>query len=194
MNDPRRQPLVLVTAASEYGSTTEIARVIGLTLTDRQIEVDMVPPAAVDSVDDYAAVILGSAVYGGRWLTPARNFAIRFQAQLAAHPVWLFSTGPVGAASGKLVDSMDRDCADVTSIRQALPVRGHCIFAGKIDPQPLSAVQHASLLVHHLEPGDFRDWTAIRRWANDIADDVDRTAAAAEPSLSRSAARPRQEY
>jgi hypothetical protein len=83
------------------------------------IAVDIVPPEAVDSVEDYDAVILGSAVYTGRWLAPARDFAIRFRDPLATRPVWLFSSAPVGDPSRKLVQSMEEDPADVTRIGQA---------------------------------------------------------------------------
>ena len=39
---------------------------------------------------------LGSAVYMGRWMKPGRELAQRQAAALAARPVWLFSSGPVG--------------------------------------------------------------------------------------------------
>jgi hypothetical protein len=44
----------------------------------------------------YDAVVLGSAVYAGHWLKPARALADRCAAALRARPVWLFSSGPVG--------------------------------------------------------------------------------------------------
>ena len=112
MNSPMNRPRVLVSVASGHGSTTEIARVIGETIAGHQVDVDMVPPAAVDSIDDYDAVILGSAVYACRWLAPARDFAVRFRGPLAVRPVWLFSSGPVGDAHG------NPEPADVTRIRQ----------------------------------------------------------------------------
>jgi menaquinone-dependent protoporphyrinogen oxidase len=182
MSGSRHQPRVLVTAASGHGSTTEIARVIGLTLADRQLAVDIVPPAVVDSVEGYDAVIMGSAVYGGHWLTPAKNLAIQFHDSLAARPVWLFSSGPVGDACGELVHSTDPEPADVTRIRQAIGARDHRMFAGKVDPQALSAAQRASLLVHHRMGGDSRDWTVIAQWADSIAADLKRAPAPAEPT------------
>jgi menaquinone-dependent protoporphyrinogen oxidase len=172
MNNPRHQPRVLVSAASGHGSTTEIAGVIGDVLAGNHIAVDIVPPAAVDSIDDYDAVILGSAVYAGHWLAPARDFATRFRDPLAARPVWLFSTGPVGDPSRKLVQSMEQDPAEVSRIRQAIQLRGHRMFAGKLDPQALSAVQRASLLVFRGMRGDFRDWADITQWADSIAVDL----------------------
>ena len=172
MNSPRHRPRVLVCAASGHGSTTEIARVIGGTLADKGIAVDIVPPEAVDSIEDYDAVILGSAIYTGHWLAPAKDFAIRFRQPLAACPVWLFSSGPVGDPSRKLVQSMEEDPADVTRIRQAVQVRDHRIFAGKLDPQALNMRQRAALLVFHDLDGDFRDWSVITAWADSIAADL----------------------
>jgi menaquinone-dependent protoporphyrinogen oxidase len=172
MNSTKHQPRVLVSADSGHGSTTEIARVIGHTLFNDHIAVDMIPPAAVDSVDDYDAVILGSAVYAGHWLASARNFAIRFSDQLAARPVWLFSSGPVGGPSQTLIPSMEREPADVTRIRQAFAIRGHRMFAGKLDPHALSVTQRASPLVFHGMSGDFRDWAVISQWADGIAADL----------------------
>jgi menaquinone-dependent protoporphyrinogen oxidase len=172
MNSSEHRPRVLVSVASRHGSTTEIARVIGGTLADKHIAVDIVPPAAVDSIDDYDAVILGSAVYAGHWLAPARDFAIRFREPLATRPVWLFSSGPVGDPSRKLVQSMEQDPAEVTQIKHATRVRGHQVFAGKLDPRTLSVAQRASLLVFRAMRGDFRDWPVVTQWADGIAADL----------------------
>jgi menaquinone-dependent protoporphyrinogen oxidase len=110
---------VLVSAASGHGSTCEIARVIGQTLFNDNIAVDMIPPAAVDSIEDYDAVILGSAVYEGHWMAPAKGFAIRFNDQLATRPVWLFSSGPVGAPSPKIGRAVEQEPADVSVAQHA---------------------------------------------------------------------------
>ena len=165
MNSPMNRPCVLVSVASGHGSTTEIARVIGDTIASNHIDVDMVPPAAVDSIEDYDAVILGSAVYGGRWLAAATDFAIRFSGPLSVRPVWLFSSGPVGDAPG------DLEPVDVTRIRQAIPVCSHGTFAGKLDPQALSVVERVSLAMFRrgATRGDFRDWETITEWAASIA-------------------------
>ena len=172
MNSPTHRPRVLISAASEHGSTAEIARLIGDTLINNHMAVDIVPPAAVDSIEDYDAVILGSAVYAGHWLAAARDFAIRFRDPLAARRVWLFSSGPVGDPSRKLVQSMEQDPAEVTRIQQDIGVRGHRMFAGKLDPQALSITQRASLLVFRGMRGDFRDWAVVTQWADSIAADL----------------------
>ena len=56
----------------------------------------MLPPQEVGAVEEFDAVVLGSAVYMGQWMRPARELAERSAAALAARPVWLFSSGPVG--------------------------------------------------------------------------------------------------
>jgi menaquinone-dependent protoporphyrinogen oxidase len=167
MNTITHRPQVLVSAASEHGSTSEIARLIGCTLANNGIAVDIVEPAAVDTLEDYDAVILGSAVYAGHWMASARDLAFRFREPLATRAVWLFSSGP----SGELVRPTGQDPADVIRIGQAIAVRGHRMFAGKLDTQVLSLAQRASLLVSHRTGGDFRDWVAIAEWAEGIAAD-----------------------
>ena len=163
---------VLVSAASAHGATAEIARAITDALTARGFATTMIPPAQVSSIEDYDAVILGSAVYTGHWLDPAKEFVTRFRDALAARPVWLFSSGPVGDPSRKLVQSMAKDPVDVAAIRAATHARDHRMFAGKLDPKALGRAQRASLLVFRGLRGDFRDWAEIRRWADGIAEQL----------------------
>ena len=91
---------VLVTAATKYGATTEIAQAIAETLGEHGLEATILPPEQVEGVDGYDAVVLGSAVYAGHWLEPARELVERHAAALAGLPVWLFSSGPVGDPPG----------------------------------------------------------------------------------------------
>lgn len=87
---------VLVTAASKYGSTAEIAQAIGDVLAGRGVDATVMPFDGATAVDDYDAVVFGSAVYAGHWLSPAKEFVQRNALALADRPVWLFSSGPIG--------------------------------------------------------------------------------------------------
>jgi menaquinone-dependent protoporphyrinogen oxidase len=169
---PGQELKVLVTAASQGGSTAEIARAIAGTLTRCGLRVTVLAPAEVISVAGYDAVILGSAVYTGHWLDPAKDLVNRCRDGLASRPVWLFSSGPVGDPSRKLTQAMDQDPADLLAILTATRARGHRRFAGKLDPTTLRPLQRASLLVFRGLKGDFRDWPAIEQWARDIAHDL----------------------
>ena len=114
-------------------------------------------------LDGYDAVIIGSAVYMGHWLDPAKELVNRFRAALADRPVWLFSSGRVGKPSSKLAQSMDQDPVDLPGMVEATGARDHRRFAGKLDRKHLSLPQRAALLVFRDLEGDFRDWADIRQ-------------------------------
>ena len=169
---PGRGVRVLVCAASKHGATAEIAEAIGLTLSGQGYAVTVLPPGQVRSVEDYHAVVLGSAVYTGHWLEPARDLASRCRDTLACRPVWLFSSGPVGDPSGRLAQGMAQVPVEIPRIRVALHAREHRMFAGKLDRRKLNPAQRLSLLVFRGLDGDFRDWAEIREWAGSIADQL----------------------
>jgi menaquinone-dependent protoporphyrinogen oxidase len=160
---------VLVSAASRHGATAEIAQAIRQVLAEQGLTVTVIPPGDVRSLDGYDAVIIGSAVYMGHWLDPAKELVNRFHEALTDRPVWLFSSGPVGKPSSKLAQSMDQDPADLPAMVEATRARDHRRFAGKLDRRVLSLPQRASLLVFRGLDGDFRDWADIRQWADGIA-------------------------
>jgi menaquinone-dependent protoporphyrinogen oxidase len=164
---------VLVTAASMHGATAEIAQVIGQALSEQGLEVTVLDPGDVGTVEEYDAVVLGSAVYVGHWLDPAKDLVNRCRDVLATRPVWLFSSGPVGNPTGKLARAMDREPVDVAAIRAATAARDHQMFAGKLDPKVLTRPQRVSLLVFRGLAGDFRDRAEIRRWADGIASQLE---------------------
>ena len=68
-------------------------------------------PEEVERLDDYDAVILGSAVYAGHWLEPAADFVRRHESQLRERPVFVFSSGPLGEPL-----KPDEDPAELASI------------------------------------------------------------------------------
>jgi menaquinone-dependent protoporphyrinogen oxidase len=80
---------VLVTYATKHGSTREIAEAIATTLVDRAIPTDALAVNTIADVELYEAVVLGSAVYMGRWLNEATEFARRHREQLIARPLWV---------------------------------------------------------------------------------------------------------
>jgi menaquinone-dependent protoporphyrinogen oxidase len=160
---------VLVTAASRHGSTAEIAAAIGDELRARGAAATVLKPESVTSVSGYDAVVLGSAVYVGHWLAPAVAFAERFGSSLVATPVWVFSSGPVGAPAAKLTKAMATDPVELPRVAELTGFRAHRIFPGKLNPRSLPLGQRVSLLVFRGMTGDFRDWDAARDWAASIA-------------------------
>jgi menaquinone-dependent protoporphyrinogen oxidase len=58
---------VLVTYATKYGAAAAIAEKIGEILRQEGLYTDVLPVKRVTDLTPYTAVILGSAVYVGRW-------------------------------------------------------------------------------------------------------------------------------
>jgi menaquinone-dependent protoporphyrinogen oxidase len=165
---------VLVTAASRHGATHEIAAAIGDGLTRRGVEAEARAAEELDSLDGYDAYVIGSAVYVGRWLEPARELVEEHAAVLAECPVWLFSSGPLGPPD-KL--QPEGDPVDVAGLVEAAAAAGHRVFAGRLDRGLLSFAERAVVVAVRAPEGDFRDWEAIDGFAAEIAGQLPRAAA-----------------
>lgn len=155
---------VLVAFASRHGATTDIAAAIGTALRNAGLDTDIRPVEDLESLAGYDAAILGSALYMGQWLKPARSFTARHHQRLAAMPLWLFSSGPIGDPPFPREDS-----PAVEKLAADLNARGHQTFPGKLDRDQLGLVEEAMIAALHALPGDFRDWPAIDAWARGIA-------------------------
>lgn len=156
---------VLVTAASRHGATAGIAVAIATVLEDRGLAVTVLDPSEVVRVEGYDAVVLGSAVYAGHWLSSARQLAARFQHQLVARPVWLFSSGPVGDPPRPL-----ETATDVPALLAMTEAREHVTFAGRLDRGRLGLAERAVARATRVADGDARDWAEIADWSASIAD------------------------
>jgi menaquinone-dependent protoporphyrinogen oxidase len=155
---------VLVAVASRHGSTAEIADKIGEVLTAAGIDTDVRAPGEVLGVSQYDGVILGSGVYAGRWLAPAKQLAERESEALRSRPVWLFSSGPVGDPAKPAAEPVDVD-----PVRKRTDAIDHRVFPGKLDRQELGFGERAIVLAVHAAEGDFRPWGAVTTWAEGIA-------------------------
>ena len=154
---------ILIAVASKHGSTREIAQALAEELHVSGLTAEVREAGEITDLDGYDAAIVGSAVYTGNWLPDARRLIEREHARLATMPVWLFSSGPLGA------DPSPR--GDLNGLEELLTTTGareHVIFTGKLDPQDLGLAERLVARVVHAPMGDFRDWAAIRAWARAI--------------------------
>jgi menaquinone-dependent protoporphyrinogen oxidase len=155
----------LVAYASKMGSTREIAEVIGAELLAAGHDVDVAAAGAVRSVDGYDAVVLGSAVYTGRWRPEAVRLLRRHQAALRDRQVWLFHSGPCGAERGQEPVEPPRAVARLAEQISAVPP---VTFGGRLEPRTAKGFLARRMATGPLA-GDFRDWDLVRRWARRVA-------------------------
>jgi menaquinone-dependent protoporphyrinogen oxidase len=160
------KPKVLITAASRHQSTAEIADALAAGLRERGVDAQAPAIEMVGTLDGYDAVVLGSAIYMGRWLGEARRFAQIHASELAAMPVWLFSSGPLGPPSRPVPPGT---AADVPVLMRLTRACGPRTFSGRLDLRHLHFAERAVARTIHAPEGDSRDWAAIDRFAAEIA-------------------------
>lgn len=122
---------VLVAVASRHGSTAEIAGRIS-----RRLREELPSPSwhvyvedsdATDTIEGYDAVVLGSAIYLGRWLKSARRLLENAE-EAPALGTWLFSSGPAAA------DALGSESADTNEdVAARLRVKDNIVFPGSLD-------------------------------------------------------------
>ncbi|HUG32537.1 MAG TPA: flavodoxin domain-containing protein [Acidimicrobiia bacterium] len=161
------KPTVLVTAGSKHGSTAEIAVRIGQTLERHRCRAVVIAPGEVETIEAFDAVVLGSAVYAGRWTQDAMAIARRIAATDPPPPVWIFSSGPVGNPP-----KPEEDPVDTAEVVELTKSRQHRVFPGKIDKTSLHFGEKAIVLALKVPEGDFRDWSAVEDWAAAIAEEL----------------------
>ena len=160
---------ILVTYASKHGATAEIAKRITSFIAQHGSEVETVPVDKVTSLVGYSAVVLGIALYMGRWRREAVRFLNRNAVELSKRGFWLFLSGPTGA--GDPVDLLKG--REVPPSQHALLDRIHprdiAVFGGALQPGKLGGFEKWIIDRVKAPAGDFRDWTAIESWSRSIA-------------------------
>ncbi len=159
---------LLVTYASKYGSTAEIAEVIGEELHKRHYEVEVKSVDDVDSLIGYDVFVIGSAVYAGGWMKSATRFLYSNQDVLASHPVWLFSSGPTGQGDPNEIMDGWTFPEDLKAVLEKVEPKDVILFHGKIDPDRLSSTERMIIKSVKATVGDYRDWLVVRGWARRI--------------------------
>ncbi|EXJ74075.1 uncharacterized protein A1O5_02369 [Cladophialophora psammophila CBS 110553] len=168
---------VLITYATCRGSTREVAERIASRLHADGFAVDCRSVDHVYSVENYSAVILGSAVHGQKWLLDAQKFLDIEAMGLQMKPTWTFSVGMAPAVTGskwirdRAVRHESRHIEEI--IMRKLPtVRDHHLFAGKDDGLDTPAPIRCLWSCVGGRWGDYRNWDEIDDWADVIAKEL----------------------
>lgn len=184
---------ILITYATNAGSTTEVAEAIAKTLEQGGAQVDMRGIKEVAEVKPYNAVVIGGPMMMG-WHKGAMNFIVKHQKSLSLIPVAYFFTAlhltkTSEISQGKLLVYLDPALAKVPKhvnklsfaekqatlesylspvLKKAPLVKPVSVgfFAGKLDYSKLNIFHKLFVkLLMRAEAGDFRNWEVIREWA-----------------------------
>lgn len=159
---------VLVGYATRTGSTVGVAEAIGSVLSERGFDVDVRPLSEVSGLEDYDAVVLGSAVNGGRWLPDAVAFVESHREALEATS---FSAFCVHSMNGGDDPRQTRKrVAYLDPVRALVQPTAEGYFLGQgPDPADTSRVMRwAFRAFGGSGEGDLRDWDKIGAWARQL--------------------------
>ena len=172
---------ILVAYATKHGSTAEIADAIGRRLLERGHDVEVRPAQEIRDACEYDALVIGSALYMFHWQKPAMNLLKRCEGELRARPTWLFSSGPTGGSprADAALDEVRRSPTTYPPIKEVarrmerIGARGHATFPGR------AGDDMGGFFERWIPKGDWRDFDAIRDWADAIADELEQPQVAA---------------
>lgn len=171
---------ILVTFASEHGSTAEIAERLAARLRARGVDAEATEVEDAPPLKGFDAIVVGSAIHDGAWLPSAATYMTRNARALAARPTWMFSVGMVDALPRvfrKLAKAEGRKV--VAPFLATTHPRGVQLFSGVIREAHLSRRGRALFRMLGCRFGDYRDWAAIEAWADAVVDELTATHAAA---------------
>jgi menaquinone-dependent protoporphyrinogen oxidase len=160
---------VLVAYATKYGATKEIAEKIGQVLGQAGLDTDVLSVDDVRDLTPYTAVVLGSAVYIGKWRKNAVKFLEANEDMLAERMVWLFSSGPTDEGDPVELLKGWRFPEAQQPIADRIRPRDIAVFHGALDIEKLNFLERWMIKNVKAPVGDFRDWETITAWAAAIA-------------------------
>jgi menaquinone-dependent protoporphyrinogen oxidase len=170
---------IQVITATRHGSTAEVGEAIARRLAERGHKVAVFDAGSADLEPDQP-VVLGSPIYMGKWLKPARAILDQLAAEPAGRQVFIFSLGPVGDPP-RPDDASPEDAVVAFAMNRAASTK---LFAGLLDSRRLGRMERLAIKAVKAPDGDYRDWVAIEQWADEIADLLE---AAYQPNLTATA-------
>ena len=162
------QESVLIGYASRYGSTGDVARSIGQTISSETRTVTISPVREIFDLHPYSAVILGTPLYGGKVLPEITTFVKNHRNLLKSLPVSLFLTGH------SLVDldenKKKRALQAAEGLEQYILFRDIGLFGGCVPERDYSLVEKAVMKKNGIVPGDYRSPGQIQAWSQSLID------------------------
>jgi len=155
---------ILFTYASRAGSTASVAETIGKTLTERGVQMDVIPMNEVKDLSPYRAVVVGSAIRAAKWLPEAAQFIQTHWAELARKPFFAMFTVCITLAMSNTEQYRSAVAEWVAPVRAQVRPVSEGLFAGMLDfkklPLNWDTLKLRAMVAFGIFPkDDRRDWT-----------------------------------
>ena len=160
---------VLIAYETSKGSTREIANAIAEEIRTAGWDAEAVEIKDSPRPEDYGYVIVGGPIYLGR-IKGVRGFVGSHEAVLSERLIGAFAVGMSFAVPDKETQASGRKALDEAIAPLAAKHLGY--FAGKIDMEKLSFIQKIMIKAVKSPVGDYRDWAAVKSWAQEIVKEL----------------------
>ena len=193
---------LLVAYSTNSGSTAEVAQAVADALKESGAQVDLRRFEEVTALEPYQGVVVGAPMILG-WHRPALRFLKQHQQALSSVPLACFCTAMSLTVVEDLADKIppvfiDPWLAKAPKNPQRLSFKENyatvgnylkpvfkaapnltplsiAFFGGKLELFRLKFFQMLFvMLIIQAQPGDLRNWDAIRSWAQDLASQFSR--------------------
>lgn len=158
---------VLVTYATNCGSTQEVAETVATELRNGGFTVDLQQMRSVKTLNGYQAVILGAPLYIGHWHKDTRRFLMYYEKALKERPVAVFALGPLHDEEKEWQDVRTQFAKELAKFPWLTPVAME-VMGGVFDPAKLRFPFNLAPILRQTPASDIRDWVAIRAWARNL--------------------------
>ncbi len=157
---------VLVAYASRTGMTLGAAVAIGEVITEAGHDCDIFHVNAPVEAANYKALVIGSAIRGGKPLPETIRFIQKNRKALAGKPVAFF------VLSMTMVEDTEETRALVSRwiepIKHLIDPADVALFAGGYEPVNVGLITRLLHRLGRFKPGDYRNWSQIRGWARSL--------------------------
>jgi menaquinone-dependent protoporphyrinogen oxidase len=160
--------MILVTYATKYGSTEEVAQAIAIAMHEAGVDVETLPMRDVRTLEGFNGVVFGTALYMGTLHRDARRFLSSHREALSILPVSLFALGPVNKVEKEFEGARQQVSKELAKYPWLTPVAVE-VFGGRFDPQKMGFPFNLIPALRKIPASDARDWIAIRTWADQQA-------------------------
>jgi len=162
---------VLVVYDTRFGTTREIAEEVGRAIRGVGLSSEVLSVGSNPELTNFTAVVLGAPVFSGQLNTGLCNWVEKHADRLEQMPTAVFVVGATmrndtAEVRAALDDVLESAVCSHPNLGHAAP-RGY--FAGRINPDKLSAPQRFTMKMAKLPSGDWVDLDAVHRWAIEIA-------------------------